>query len=620
MQTKFMNKIKLITNSKGKKGFIKRINIKIESINSIIELYNHARDANTQLNLLISINRIRIEILNSSSSYDMNRTSKFNFIINVNLFNTLNNACLDNHITMYDLNNMTNPKPISGNINQDQLAFLIDNMSPEKSALFLSILEKPNTNFFGFKRNINKDLSHVFLAHEKKDSPGSLFESFINNNLIQYIAGNNSKIFKITPLNNDAPPFILKIENRMGAPKQIEVYVTNKLSSAKPVFIPVNASRVTTISINNQKETKNFIVCPFYEKGDLQSFAHRPQSNAMRIFNAVHIYAQMAKILNSLEKTNIFFPDMKNTNWILSKNNRLLISDTKSLRYTSIHGSYDKAASVHVNRWSRLILSSNYMNPPEYTHHSDQILSTSSHAYMLGKNLYQFLTNCSPGYLSRHSDGQQYTFEQDIFNGLYGKKLQNLILNLIKKNPDERLNMNTILIELKDVETELFKDQKNILHSTIQTLVKTSESNDPLFYHYMNELQKQENQLTELESIIITNEKLNNIHNISILVNDIINKYIRKGDQAKADRIKTCFYKISPENRILIFSNQNTESKEFRETLAEHHSCFRPTITFKDPEKTEIDERWASNSFIKFKKALDEIREHPSITEHAFTG
>ena len=168
MQTKFMNKIKLITNSKGKKGFIKRINIKIESINSIIELYNHARDANTQLNLLISINRIRIEILNSSSSYDMNRTSKFNFIINVNLFNTLNNACLDNHITMYDLNNMTNPKPISGNINQDQLAFLIDNMSPEKSALFLSILEKPNTNFFGFKRNINKDLSHVFLAHEKK--------------------------------------------------------------------------------------------------------------------------------------------------------------------------------------------------------------------------------------------------------------------------------------------------------------------------------------------------------------------------------------------------------------------------------------------------------------------
>ncbi len=334
MPKKIMPRISHLKTNASSVGFLKRINIDIDKINLLIDTYNQAENQGTSITLLSEINKIRLHIQNDYSSYDMNQTIGFNNIIHVQLFGALKMACYDNQLTIYELSHLNQTQSNAKNA-QDMFSEIIENMSPDKVSLLIALLAKPNVTFFGFKRNLNTDLNMLYSAHEKTTKEAREFDAFIQNNSIQYLAGKNSKIFKVSP-RNEGKPFVVKIENRMGSPKKIENDLKTKLSCLGDVFIPSSGNRQGGTFLEGIPVTRNIIVNSFYSVGDLQSFAHQPLSEPMRAFKAIQIYKRMAIILNKIEEEYCFFPDMKNTNWIIDDNHHLLIGDTKSFRYTLI--------------------------------------------------------------------------------------------------------------------------------------------------------------------------------------------------------------------------------------------------------------------------------------------
>lgn len=106
------------------------------------------------------------------------------------------------------------------------------------------------------------------------------------------------------------------------------------------------------------------------------------------------------------------------------------------------------------------------------------------------------------------------------------------------------------------------------------------------------------------EEAILLNEKMMNIERVSSLFDKLITRLNEKGQYHKAQTLKQHFSHMSAEDRLLIFSNDSSVSLAFREALASHHYFFRQPVTYKDPEKKVIDEQWASNNFIAFKKAV----------------
>ncbi len=246
------------------------------------------------------------------------------------------------------------------------------------------------------------------------------------------------------------------------------------------------------------------------------------------------------------------------------------------------------------------------MNPPEYKVNVDLVKSDQVHAYMLGKNIYQFLTCCSPRYLEQHIDGKSYCMDNSIFKTTYGEKLSQLIRGLIKKNPTKRIDIEQILSQFRVIKKELLNDQILTFKNTLYR-IENNNMSDPLLIEYIQHFKNQTFVKENLEALIKLNEYLTNIQRISDMISKLIIRLNDHGEHKKATTLENYFYKIPPEERLSIFSSQREEAKQFRASLAEHRYFFRQPITYKDPEKTIIDEYWASHSFVLFKKAVTKL-------------
>ena len=138
---------------------------------------------------------------------------------------------------------------------------------------------------------------------------------------------------------------------------------------------------------------------------------------------------------------------MKNANWLVDSSGKPRVADTKSFLYSASEGQGDK------NRW-RSLCSSPFMNPVELATAPQTNLPESVdkiHVYMLGKNLYQYLTQCQSEYLY-NKNSNFFDFSAPIFSSEQGKQLQKLILQLSAPYADERPSLAEALIQLSNIQ------------------------------------------------------------------------------------------------------------------------------------------------------------------------
>ena len=251
-----------------------------------------------------------------------------------------------------------------------------------------------------------------------------------------------------------------------------------------------------------------------------------------RIRAALSIYSQMAQALVAIGKEEAAFPDMKNTNWLIDANGKLRIADTKSF-VPATNGTINFKDERH--KWYNLP-NTQYMNSPEMD--DDEFDAKAMHAYMLGKNLYQYLSGCKCNDLDGKHDGSGYDFFfAPEFNTGEGKELKELIIKLIKPHPKSRstvekaLNVSNPLLEKRILlEKKELEDLKRECGQLVKKII-TKDTDQQSKIESIENINKKEN-LKDLEA-------LQTQLNLKWLnVNDTYNKLRGECEQIANDIVK----------------------------------------------------------------------------------
>lgn len=593
-----MKKIPPITNTTPSLSrFIGEVNQDIKQLNALIDSYNKTDEKPGQIDTLQKISLLKQQIDNKYSDKQINICSEYRREIHRNLFQELQKqfVSLDIpsllNVTQRDLNAVV---PLVRA--DDSLPEILANMAPEKASMMLAILSE-GAHFDKVA------LSNLYVPAD----PGyAEFTSFLGKNTVTFLGGGNSKNFKITP-NDASPPFVLKVDNRMGMPKSAEVHLRER--SLQDVFTPTAAERQVTGTQQStgNKITRTLLVTEFCSGGDLDSHSktHGVDTNA-RLLSAISIYSQMGLILNGISQDGCGFPDMKNSNWLIDEHGKVRLADTKSFVFLEDNHVFDKTKNAE--RWFNF-LSSKFMNPPEFackTFSADKM-----HSSMLGKDLYQYLSGCS--YKDLHCKyAVDLPFTAPVFQTAEGKELKSLIMNMVKPNHDDRISLTEAMIQINKF--QLPPEKKACQDILIEIMKNSFGANDRKKMDVF--LQKMDQKIREAagcDNIDVIQKELEAINHgtkaISVAIKSLrdASGLLTVGMKAKADKISVAMMDVPVEERGNILAGQTPEIIKVKVELASHRHWGKGGTTYLD-NKGQIDETKAASTFQDFKKRVGVLK------------
>lgn len=307
------------------------------------------------------------------------------------------------------------------------------------------------------------DRLRVFAARYNNDA----FNDFAVSNEIKCLSSTaRSIVCSVNPIDG-SEPYVLRLTNRLENPNIFLLKSKDDpvLNSVLPsIFYSEDILRGFTASRNEERTTQHRYradIINLCSGGNLQTSAQQEGRNDLKVTtNALNYYQQMATIYTAFERQNVGFPDGKNTNWLIDSGGRLRITDCKSLITLP---------------WEAGIATAVHMRMPEYQPgfqgHKEPIISMDKmNAYIIGKNLYHYLTNCSVNSLidpkfkgeisakTKHAesngyDAKNFDFSASIFKGVVGEGLRDIILNTVNPEPSQRLSVQEIQSRLEKLES-----------------------------------------------------------------------------------------------------------------------------------------------------------------------
>lgn len=428
-------------------SFVESVNEDIKRINILINSYNSTRGEHAQIGILQKIDTLREAIENKYSGKHIELCPAYRDEIQSKLFNELREQSANiglrsvEHLNSSASSNRDIPRTPS----LESFSTILANMKPERVSTLLAILLRGEQ----FKQG--DQLKRLYARHETGYKE---FQDFLRQNSIDFLGGGNSKNFKITPLDG-SPPYVLKVDNRLNMPKGVEAHL--RTHSLHDTFTPVYAERqACTINSEGRMSARSIVITEYCNGGDIESHGVRRQDEAtlQKCAAALNIYGQMGRILEKIRRDGCAFPDMKNTNWLIDEHNTVRLADTKSFLFTDKQGTINLSESKE--RWYNL-LTTGYMNPPEFASLS-AFSADKMHAFMLGKNLYQYLTNCSWRELLDKT-AIELDFKHELFNSEEGRMFKTLIKELAYPNASDRISVHVALKELDKINIFILKKE-----------------------------------------------------------------------------------------------------------------------------------------------------------------
>lgn len=242
---------------------------------------------------------------------------------------------------------------------------------------------------------------------------------------------------------------MLKVDYRLDMPKNVEAHLRDKV---KDLFTPIDAERqVWGVERGNDRENKivrTLLVTEFCNGGDPGHY--RKTLTSASPDNLVEcsgkLFEQMARGLLQIQQAGCIFPDAKSSNWLMDDKNQLRIADTKSFLFTNQGKCEKKDAITSVG-----------FKPPEYDNQA-LLEADSFHAYILGKNLYSFLTNTPADKLGHN--GADFDFSLPVFATPKGQEFQALIVGLVKPNPADRITVEKACDKLSQINKDARDESK----------------------------------------------------------------------------------------------------------------------------------------------------------------
>lgn len=210
-------------------------------------------------------------------------------------------------------------------------------------------------------------------------------------------------------------------------------------------------------------------ITEFFQQGDLAHTMRRlHETQALQHTQRVATgYARnLIEIMLDFEAAGVCFADIKPSNFMVSDNNHLAISDTKSLFLTN--------GETIIKTKGNIIDTAGYRAPEQFIRRTMQdvlfksddsdirkdarvILDTDKtniqdiHRYMIGLTIYEIVTNHLVASEDRTETGEhRFNFEHPAFNGPEGNVLRNIIIGLTNPIPQLRISFadaNQLLLE-----------------------------------------------------------------------------------------------------------------------------------------------------------------------------
>ena len=416
-------------------GFIEAVNQNIQELNALIKSYNTAQGKPEKVKALQEIVKKHQEINDTYSGKDVEACPEYCVELHSKLFKETQQQAQSLGIrSMKDLLKIDPaPEKSLGTFSE-----ILANMPPEKvSSLISRLLVKQD------------DVSVLLIDLYSADEDGyTEYQAFLAENAISVLGRGNSQNFTLTP-NDGSPPYVLKVDNRMDMPNRAAAHL--RANSLKATCTRVQSARsAVVLTPEGNQGARTVLVTEFCNGSDLLSHreSHNEEQFPERIKAALSIYGQMAGILKGIQEDGCAFPDMKNTNWLIDHESVLHLADTKSFIFTATgrgpHAKGTISCDEMLSAWCPSLLFSEHMIPPEYKQDGND--AGKMHSYMLGKNLYQYLTNKSDTALTAKGSFDYGTYP--IFQAPEAAGLQALIEGLVHKLPKKRIGIEDALTKI----------------------------------------------------------------------------------------------------------------------------------------------------------------------------
>ncbi|MCH9756596.1 MAG: hypothetical protein K0U37_05330 [Gammaproteobacteria bacterium] len=415
---------------------LNRLNSFVDGINQEIDAFNAPENIAHQAEYLVSI-KAKMKVMDEAQkNEDLERCPQYFEKIQTKLFREIQEE-------QHRLDTAAGILPTTSSLT---LSELIAEMDPDKVNELTSIL-------------LNKGEHELTTALQNLYQPGdagkAVFDVFLSAHEITVLGGMNSKNFKVVNKDTDEAQ-VLKVENRMNRDKRAEVQLRG--GAIAGFFTSLFAERRTYCvdRVTGGMISRSLQVTEFCPGNDIAAHGQGlKDDDELRVISAASVYVRMADILEEMQRDGCFFPDMKNSNWLIDSAGQVRNADGKSFEFTNPSGQVEPDVRV---------LSTPYVTAPEMMKYPKETYSADkAQVYMLTKNLYQYLSSCSHNRFYRQNyfggselilDAADLSFAHPIFSTDKGLQFKQLIEDGMKLNPADRPSLAEIQARIKVIDPE----------------------------------------------------------------------------------------------------------------------------------------------------------------------
>lgn len=349
---------------------------------------------------------------------------------------------------------------------------VISEMSPDKANEFTAILAVWRGD------ELKRQLANLY---DKDDSQYAAYRAFLANHSITFLAGNNSRNFKITDLNTGHVK-VLKIENRLTNGVGAENHL--RTTEAGDVLTPIFAEKPVAYGGRNLR----LLVTEYHDAQDLSEYMMTLRDDTDREAHAIVKLLQVVNLLEVIQSENCAFPDLKASNLLLDNRGHIKVSDGKSLVPTNKEGIINEdelKASGHV-----LLFSESY-SPIElaYETRTPSIDAEKMHVYLLGAALRSVVLGMEP--------------------------MTELVDHMMAKAPEDRPSLKTVKAELQSMEAEY---------------VAIIQARTMSHLNMMRHKNIHEDELDTYKEIVLSTSSLSVLLELEEQARDILDRHLIKSD------------------------------------------------------------------------------------------
>ena len=242
--------------------------------------------------------------------------------------------------------------------------------------------------------------------------------------------------------------FVFKLENPLTATNFIMKLCMNpEENTQKLVSNPILSTYIapTILSRTCSDEGHKIELTKLYS-GDVLGYAKKI-AQEKKIATACRVHDQMRDILLTFQKNKGIFLDMKPTNFLVSEDGRLVISDTKSFEAVEPDGKWVEGVAPP-------------MADCRFTAHEYRsgMNVDKFHAHGLGLSLFLYLSDQEIGSVDRTKHQEFYNFDKyPIFKTPIGQQYKELITALVEINPERRIGLQEAKRQLASIRSIIAK-------------------------------------------------------------------------------------------------------------------------------------------------------------------